>query len=265
MPALHDMTATVDRLAARLRRGADVRDLFRDGWDRIAGTPARREILKKRAKIFGPAALLPLGLAAWLIFRPVPQPDYRTARLDKVFNFTLLTDEFNRLPVEKRLELIRQLIDRLRGMSAGDSAMLAAFAAGIAGAARDQIEENASRLAVDLWDTYAEEYSKAPPDDRNQFLDQTFIEFTKMAETLAGEPRDISDADRLAEGRRQAERDEKNIRDGRGPSGRMLGRMYGVVRDGVGSHAAPQQRTRGQLMMRDMTRRLRGEDLNGPG
>lgn len=34
--------------------------------------------------------------------------------MDEVLNYTLLTDEFNNLPVDKRLELLKDLIDRLK-------------------------------------------------------------------------------------------------------------------------------------------------------
>src|SRR5690606_10919474 len=42
------------------------------------------------------------GLYLWL--RPVPVPDYDNAPLGKVLDFTFLTDEFNRLPVEQRIK-----------------------------------------------------------------------------------------------------------------------------------------------------------------
>lgn len=259
-----EMAATVSRITARFRRGPDVREVFDSVRRRLAGTPQKRALLLKRAKLGGPALLAVLGLSAWLVLRPVPQPDYRKDSLRKVFNYTLLTDEFNRLPVEQRLELIGQLVSRLKNMSSGDSAMLAAFAAGIAGAAREQLEENASRLAIDLWDKYAEQYKDVKAEDRGAWLDATFIEFTKSMETVAGEPRDIPDEQRLAEVRRQAQRDLEQFRSGRLPPGRMMGRAFDFARNGVGAHAAPTQRTRGQLLMRDMVRRMRGEDVSGP-
>src|SRR5262245_2577613 len=47
--------------------------------------------------------LLSGSLAAYLLLRPVPQPDYAADPMDDVLNYTLLTDEFNKLPVDKRL------------------------------------------------------------------------------------------------------------------------------------------------------------------
>lgn len=240
-----------------------MRDLAAALRERLVGTEEKRRRLRTWTLRAGPPLLLAVAVVAWLILRPTPQPDYRRDSLRKVFDYTLLTEEFNRLPVEKRLELIGLLVGRLKNMSAADSALMAAFAAGVAGAARGQLERNASTLAIDVWDMYAREYAHVPEADREAFLDQTFIEFTKMMETVAGETRDVSDAQRLAEGRRQAERDQEMMNRGRGPSGRMMGRMFSYMRENVGSHASPTQRTRGMLMMRDMVRRLRGE--NGPG
>jgi len=151
-------------------------------------------------------------------------------------------------------------------MSGGDSAIMAAFAAGIAGSARKQIEENATRLAIDVWDKYARDYPKVKAEDRGAFLDSTFIEFTKMMETIGGRPSDKSDTDRLNEARAQAKRDEERIRSGKDqPPPQALGRIFTFMRENVGGHASIAQKTRGQQMMRDMVRRLRGDDLNtGP-
>lgn len=263
MDGRSEMLATIDRIAGRTRRGADVRQLIAALRDRVAGTPERREASLRALKFGGPAVLILLAVVAYFIFRPTPQPNYRTANLQKVFNYTLLTDEFNRLPIEKRLELIGQLVQRLKGMSAGESALMAAFAAGIAGKAREQIEENASRLAVDLWDKYAQDYATrlggAGEADRAAFFDQTYLEFVRTMEAVAGEVSDKSDAERLAEVRRQAQRDVENMRSGRfNPPGRALGRMFTIMRDNVGGHASPAQQARGMLLMRDMVRHFRG-------
>lgn len=258
------MTATIARISGRSRRAPDVRDMARDLWDRIAGTEQKRTRLRQRAKVVGPIVLVLAVIGAWLVFRPTPMPDYKRDSIKKVFSYTLFTDEFNKLPIEKRLELLQMIVERIRGMSAGESALLAAFAAGIAGKAREQLEENASRLAIDMWDRYARDYNKVPDADRGAYLDRAFIEMGRAMETVGGDVREVSDADRLAEGRQQAQRDLEMLRTGRGPSTRALSRMFTLARDDVGGHANPAQRTRGQLMMRDMIRRLRGEPLTGP-
>lgn len=265
MNASSEMTATIARIGGRRRRrGTDVRELGARAWDRVAGTPEKMRLLKRRAAMVGPIAALVLGVGAWLVLRPTPKPDYERDNLRRVFSYTLLTDEFNRLPVTERLELIGTLVRRIKGMSAGDSALVAAFAAGIAGAAREQLEENVSRLAIDTWHMYAKEYAEVRPEDREAFLDNVVLEFSKMGETLSGEPTDATDAERLAEAREQARRDLEVMRSGRGPSNRLLARAARIMNDDIGGHASGAQRSRGALMMRDMTRRLRGESLNGP-
>ncbi len=243
-------------LAARLR------GRFRSRWAALRADPARWARFKRWSIACGSAAALGLGVGLYFWLRPVPQPDYLNDGMDDVLNYTLLTDEFNRLPVYERLKLIGELIARFRSMSSTDSVLMASFAAGIAGAARDQIVENGSRLAVDVWDKYAADYSGVPESQRDEYLDKTFIEFTKMMESLAGEARDISDEERLAEGRRQAQRDLEVMRSGdRGPRNEDLGRMFTFMNRDVGQHASGAQRARGQQMMRDMSRRLRGWDV----
>lgn len=261
MDSQAEMVATIGRITRRVRRSRDVRDVFGDLKYRLVGTPDRRARFMKRIKIGGPTALVVIGAALYFILRPIPQPDYKKGKLNKIFNYTLLTDEFNRQPVEKRLELIGQLVNRLKNMSAGDSTLLAGFAAGIAGSARAQIEENASRLAIDVWDKYARDYAQVKPEDKGAFLDSTLIEFTKMMETIGGQPRNISDTERLAEAQRQAKRDEEQLRSGKNqPPPKVLARMFNYMRDNVGSHASVAQKTRGQQMMVDMVKHLRGED-----
>ena len=248
-------------LVARAR--ASLRARFNRWWSPIDADPDRRKRWIMGGRVALGALVLGLGVGGYFVFRPVPQPDYLDDPLNDVLGYTLLTDEFNRLPVEKRLELIGQLVQRFKSMDAGDSVLMASFAAGIAGAARDQLMENGSRLAVDTWDKFAVDYAKVPDDQRGDYLDKAFVDFTKMMETLGGRPRDVSDEERLAEGRREAARDMERIKENpeRGPSSEMAGRMFQFMNEGVGKYASAQQRVRGQQMMRDMVRRMRGVDI----
>lgn len=234
---------------------------LRENWSARMADPARA---RKTKRLLGAAAALLLigaGTGLYFALRPVPQPDYLDDSINDVFNYTLLTDEFNNLPVEKRLELISQLIKRLQSMKGNDSVLLAGFAAGIAGSARDQIKENASRLAVDMWDKYAKDYRNVPEEDRKDYLDKTFIDFMKTMEAMTGQPRDISDEERLAEVRRQAQRDRQAMTDpNRSPDAAFLGTMFEFMNNDVGSNASPQQRQRGSQMLRDMARHFRGQD-----
>jgi hypothetical protein len=201
------------------------------------------------------------GIGAYLALRPVPQPDYANDPMDDVLNYTLLTDEFNKLPVDKRLELLGDLIQRIKTMSSSDSALMAAFAASIdTDKLRKQLEENASRLALDVWDKYAIDYENQPTDQRDAYLDQTLLNMEKMMETVGGVHSDKTDEQRLKEAREQARRDQEHLKSGDGPTGGQLARMADIMRNRVGSHAPPQQQQRGMQLMRDMTRHLRGQD-----
>jgi hypothetical protein len=226
--------------------------------------PSKKPRMVRAAWIAGALLLAGGATGAYFALRATPQPDYLDSGLDDVLDYTLLTDEFNKLPVAERLKLVGQLIARLKSMDAGDSAMMAAFAAGIAGAAREQLMENVSLLAVDVWDTYATRYDAVPAEDREKFLDDAFLEFTKTMEGVGGVQRNVTDEERIAEAKRNAERDSQRMKEGKGPSGEQLGRMFTFLKDGVGSHATPHQRARGAVLMRDMVRHFRGESPAAP-
>ncbi len=203
------------------------------------------------------------AVGAYLVFRPVPQPDYDADALDRLFDYTLLTDEFNRLSVDERLVLLGQLRERLEGMGGNDSVLLAAFAARIKGELREQLMENMSRLGIDLADKYAASYNpRASVDEREAFLQASFIDLHKRMDTLGGSTRDMSDEDRLADGFKQAERDLEVIDSG-AISGEQAGEIFGFMNDVVGKHASPHERARTSVFMRDMSRMLRGNPV-GP-
>jgi len=211
------------------------------------------------------AVLLAIGGGVGLYFalRPTPQPDFLDDEMDLVLDYALLNDDFNNLPLDERLKLITDLVDRLKNLSSGDSAMMAAFAATIEEKARKQLTENISRLAIDIWDKYAVAYDGVTSENRGEYLDETFVEFTKMMEAIAGEQSKKSDEERLAEVKRQTERDRAAIESGKfNPPAQALGRVFEFMNFEVGGNASPQQRSRGQLMMRDMMRHFRGEDVN---
>ncbi|GJQ30037.1 MAG: hypothetical protein HBSAPP03_19210 [Phycisphaerae bacterium] len=248
------------------------RDWLARWWsDHTRSDEERRKTLTILSASSGAAALaIGLGLYFWL--RPIPQPDYDTAGMDEVFNYTLLTDEFNALPVEERMKLIGQLVNRLKNMDAGDSVLMASFAAGIAGAARDQIQQNGARLAIDMWDKYAKDYDKVKPEERSDFLEQVFVDMTKTVEALGGEPREVSDADRINEVRQQANRDRAALREGRvQPPPEAIGRVAAFMNNAISTNQNAAQRARGAQMMRDMVRHFRNQDIatgkpkTGPG
>lgn len=212
---------------------------------------------------WGSLAAIAIVSAVWafLALRPAPQPDFAAAPMDSVLEYTLLEDDFNKLPIDTRLDLLRQLIERVKTMGASDSVLMAAFAASIEGDLREQMMKNASKLVLDVWDKFAIDYVGVPVDDRPKYLDDKYLELVKMMETLAGQQSDKTDEQRLDEARRQAKRDEEIFASGRGPDAAAMAGMAAFMRNGLGRHSSPQQQLRGQQLMRDMTRHFRGRDV----
>lgn len=215
---------------------------------------------KKRRIISGcvlGALLIGSGVGVYLATRPIPTPDYNKDRLDRLFKFTLLTDEFNRLPVDERLELMGSLVQRLKGMDGSDSLLMAAFASSIKGKARDQLMENASRLMIDTADKFALEYQDVPEDEKGKFLEEALVRFVELGAAISGEPMTESPQEIIADAKENAQRDTQRAREN--PlSLRQSTRMFDFADDSVGAHASPQQRGRVAVMMRDMVRHLRG-------
>ena len=204
------------------------------------------------------------GVGVFMALRPVPTPDYDADALDALFDYTLLTEEFNRLSVDERLALLAQLRERLEGMDGSESVLLAAFAARIKGELREQLMRNVSRLGIDLADRYAADYDpRASVEDREAFLRASFIDLHRRMEELGGSTREKSDEERLAEGVEQMKRDQEIIESG-AISGQQIGEAFAFMNDAIGKHASPHERARTAVFMRDMTRVLRGKPLGGP-
>ncbi|MGP1273333.1 MAG: hypothetical protein ACTS22_08355 [Phycisphaerales bacterium] len=264
LPSLIDGLAT-DPAAAPGKTGAQRGRPLRAFIDRQLSTPARA---KRFRAITGSAAGLGIGAAlVWglLALMPTPKPDYETDPLDDVLGYTLFTTEFNALPVEERVDLIGQVVKRVEALSAGDGTLLSSFAAGIMGEAREQLEENAATLVIDMWDEYAPGYVAIDdPAEREAYLADAVVGMTRLFERLDGDPTNKTDEEILADARRQAERDRNAFRDPtRGPSTGGVARFFTFMQREVGDRATPHQRARITELTRDMTRYLRGEKIGG--
>lgn len=216
--------------------------------------------VRRRPRLAGgiaAAVLIGSGVWAWQATRIKPPPDYTTARLDVLFEYTLLTDDFNRLPVEKRLELLGQLIERLRNMAGNDSILLALFASMIMGEAREQLQENISRLAIDVADKYAATYdATAPAEVKQVYLEDVFVELQSTMSYLSGRGRERTREEILSAGRRQAQRDLNRFQQGRVGAGEVL-QVFDIMNNEVGRHMSGHQKMRVSTMFRDMTEMLR--------
>lgn len=200
-------------------------------------------------------ALLVGGYIYWDLHH---KPNYALDPIDDVAEFTFLRDDFNNLSIDERLKLIREFADRLRDASSSDSAMLASFAAGISGKAREQIAANASRLMLDMVDKSAIEYASLTGPDREKFLEKSVIEWTRIADQVAGRG-DRTDEEILADIKKETEQREK-MRERMGPerSARMASGIMSFLNNNVAKHSNPIQQQRTLQMMADVNKHFSG-------
>lgn len=230
-------------------------------------TNQRPPVSKRTAQVIGGAvALLGVlggGAMAWSALRPINAPDALRDPMRDVLGFALLSDDFNKLPIEERLRLVMDLAKRLQGMSGSDSALLASFAAGIRGEARDRLERNVRTLGVDMMTSYANKYAQVPEAEREQYIEATAVEWSKMMEQLTGQERDLDDAERLKEMKDQAERDAEQARQNQRPlTADRAANFFTMMQEDIASYADANQRAQTARFFRDMTRTLRGRDIN---
>ncbi|MBC7773301.1 MAG: hypothetical protein H7210_12455 [Pyrinomonadaceae bacterium] len=222
------------------------------------------------------AALGVVLLGIWTVIQltPHPQPDFLNDDLGEVLQFTLLTDDFNRLPLDERMKLLKELVQRLKTMSADDAPVMAGFAAGLKAKMKQQVERNVKKLAADMIDGYAKDYASIEPERADEFLDDAIVGFTHLMEDIAGEksPLPEKDSERLAVIKNQAKKDQERMREDTSKlSAARASRFFEFIHKDEGSIANPQQRGRSVKFMRDMTRHMRDQDVstgkpkNGPG
>jgi len=228
----------------------------------------RRGASRRRTDLARGGIIAVLGIAAGVAIaatRPhetiydSERPDPFGGQLSSV----VFEDEFNRYPVEERLEIIRDLLDRMRSMDSGSSAMLAAFAAGIKNEAREQLEKNARALMVDFVDLHAQRYATADAGEREKMLDESLREMVTLQRELFGQDADEDSVDEgVEDAREDAKREEERAAEGR--SRMSGGEAAGFVRwaQNESEDTGPNQRARVTLFMRDMTRHMRGQDLD---
>lgn len=202
------------------------------------------------------------GAMAWSALRPIHAPDALRDPMRDVLGFALLSDDFNKLSIDERIRLVMDLATRLQSMGGGDSALLASFAAGIRGEARDRLERNVRTLGVDMMTNYAAKYAAVPDADRAAFIDATAVEWSKMMEQLTGQTREVDDGQRLREMKDQAERDaERAQRNTRPMTADGATNFFQMMQEDIGAYADPNQRAQTARFFRDMTRQLRGRDI----
>jgi hypothetical protein len=116
-------------------------------------------------------------------------------------------DDFSKLPVEERIRFLMELADRFRAGDQAESALMAAFLAGLSGPAREQATQNARVLAKDILAQGAADYFKVSEKDRGKYIDDWMVKWLKTGERIAtGKDSEKPDDERLDDIRREGER-----------------------------------------------------------
>jgi hypothetical protein len=167
----------------------------------------------RRRLVAAVAIAATLGLAggawAWWSSRWKPPPSIFDTPVDDVLGY-LAIDDFNQLPLEERVRFMIEFANRFRGVEQSESAVMAAFFAGLTVKSKEQLRQNARTLAKDILADGAATYVNLPDKERGAFIDQWLVRWSKVGEEIAmGEPRQRSDEDRIDEFRREARRGQE--------------------------------------------------------
>lgn len=242
--------------AASATRRVSITDRISARLAAMWNTPASRNRLVIGACV---ALVAGAGVAGYRYWEMHHRPDYALDPVDDLAEFTFLRGDFNSLPIKERLKLIKEFADRLRNASSGDSALLASFAAGISGKAREQIQENGARLMLDMVDASAVDYMKVPEAERGAFLEKSVIEWTRIGDQVSGRG-DRTDEEILADIKKQtAQRDEMRKKMGPERSAKMAAGIVGFLNGNVANHANPVQSQRTLQMMSDVNKHFSGK------
>jgi hypothetical protein len=198
---------------------------------------------------------------AWWSSRWRPPPSIFDSPVDDALGY-LAIDDFNELPLEDRVAFMIDFADRFRGLEQSESAVMAAFMAGLTGDAREQLIQNARLLAKDILAEGASAYVNLPDSEKDAYIDAWLVEWSKVGERLAeGETRERSDDDRLDDFRAQARRDQdRTLGTDRDISLTEVGagRFLDFWRSDVEQAASPREQAQIATFMVDVRKRLTG-------
>lgn len=202
---------------------------------------------------------------AWSSLRPINPPDAFEDPFDNVLGFALLDEDFNKLPLEERLELIKQIAERFGSLSSSDSAVMAAFAAGIKDEARRQLEENTRTLMVDMMDKFATDYAKRLNDDPEAAIEDSMLEMIGLMQDLrmaVGDEPSRTPAETLERIKSQSRAEaDRNREASTSLDGEGVAEAFDWVQSDVNQFSSPGERARVTRFMRDTTRYLQGRDV----
>jgi len=166
---------------------------------------------KRLAKIAGAllVALLVCLALLWNASRLRQPPSIFDTPIDNTLGYLTLKD-FSKLPLEERIRFMMELAERFRSLKPSESAAMAAFLAGVAGPARDQLRDNVKMIAKDVLAEGAQNYMALSPEKRGAFLDEWIIKWQrKMEKVTTGKEEKKTDSERLDAMRDQGKRNEE--------------------------------------------------------
>ena len=166
---------------------------------------------KRLAKIGGAllVALLVCLALLWNASRLRQPPSIFDTPIDNTLGYLTLKD-FSKLPLEERIRFMMELAERFRSLKPSESAAMAAFLAGVAGPARDQLRDNVKMIAKDVLAEGAQNYMALSPEKRGAFLDEWIIKWQrKMEKVTTGKEDTKTDSERLDAMRDQGKRNEE--------------------------------------------------------
>lgn len=202
-----------------------------------------------------------LAVLAWWSSRWRPPPSIFDSPVDDVLGY-LAIDDFNELPLEDRVEFMIDFANRFRGLEQSESAVMAAFMAGLTGDAREQMIQNARILAKDILAEGASTYVNLPDAEKDAFIDSWLVEWSKVGERIAfGEPRDRSDEERIEEFRGEARRGQERTAERNNDISLTevgAGRFLDFWQSDVEKAASPREQAQITTFMVDVRKRLTG-------
>lgn len=157
--------------------------------------------------------LLAIAATVYALVRgPKPPPSIFETPADDVAGY-LTTRDFSALPLEERVEFVSGVAARFRSMEQADSAIVAAFFAGLGAPAREVLRDNIRILGKDILLNGAESYLALATDaERARFLDEWLLKWGRLGRDLLGS-RPRSDEEIMDRARRDAKRDAERTQD----------------------------------------------------
>ena len=246
-------------VGAKRREARSAREQINHVGRKIAAFPVKTG--RRRWASGSLVAIVALSMAALWWTSRVTKPDPIEDPLDSVLGFALLEANFNKLPVDERIDMIAALVKRLSSMDGQSAGMLAAFAAGINGReAREQLAENMTKLLADILEEVSRDYANPRPEEREKLAEKSFVDMVRKFSRFDGNPDTRTDEEILADGKRQAQRDRSRGNPWQNQTG-MASRMFSMSREEIGERQSPQAQQRFWMMMGDVTKMLNGEEV----